>query len=195
MVQNKGRKTLYIALGVIVAAILAVGVVVFIASLSNKPTSDTNQTTTKDEPSVPEETQETTDKPTADVPEDDTDQASIDPEQVSTVSIEPMTIVVSYMKGVGGFDFQVSRNANGTQYVQFSNAELAGTKCTNDEGVFASIIESPTSDETATLTKTTTVDGTTYGLSLAESTCTSNAELLKQYQNAFSEPFSLLKKM
>ena len=106
-----------------------------------------------------------------------------------------MSITVSYVKGVGGFEFEVHRTPSGTQYVDFKSSDLVGTKCTDDEGIFATILESPGSDEQATLTKTIKLDGTTYGLSLAATTCTSDTTKLSAYQQSFNDAFSLLKKM
>jgi len=195
MVRRRGRKPLFTIL-IVVGVLIVILVLFFLAkALLSTPSTPTAETSTKDTPSVSEEAQNTEKPVKEDVPKDTTEQAAINMEDVATVAIDPMTITVSYMKGIGGFDYQVLRTSGGTKYVQFSSEKLAGTKCTNDMGVFASIIESPTADETATVTKTTTVDTTRYGLSLADATCTSDSALLKQYQDAFSEPFSLLKKM
>jgi hypothetical protein len=193
MVQKKGRKKLFTAIAVLAALLLIIGGVALAKSLSSNNSADPNSTAKKDSPAISDQAN-STDKPTSDVPKA-TDQPAVDPAKVNTVDIEPMSLTVSYMKGIGGFDFQVLKTPNGTKYVQFSSSKLVGTKCTNDEGDFASILESPTADESSTLAKTTVVDGTTYGLSLADGSCTSNPDLLKQYQDAFSEPFSLLKKM
>lgn len=193
MVKKKGRKTLFMVLTVIGILLLIISVVVVAKSLSSNKSSE-NDTTGKEAPAITDESRDT-EKPAETTPKETPDEVAIDTAKVSTITIDPMSITVSYMKGIGGFDYLVSRTASGTKYVQFSSPKLVGTKCTNDEGVFASIIETPSADETATLAKTTTVEGTTYGLSLSDSTCTSNAELLKHYQDSFSEPFSLLKKM
>lgn len=194
MVQRKNRKTLFTVISVLIALVLIIGIVVFVRALSNNPAPVSNEPTQVNQPEVPAES-ESSDTSTDAVPEDTTNETAIDPQQVSTVGIEPMAISVSYMKGSGGFEYEVMRNPNGTQYVQFSAPALAGTRCTDDAGVFASIIENPTADEGATLTKKTTVDGTVYGLSLADESCTNDDALLKQYQDAFSAPFTLLKKM
>jgi len=194
MVQKKGRKKLFAALAVIGASLLIVAVVSVVKAMSNNEPSVPTQTSAQDTPSVSDaDESNSTDQPATTEPV--AEQPAIDPETVATVAIEPMTITVSYLKGVGGFDYEVLRTGSGTKYVQFSSTKLAGTKCTDDEGQFASIIEKPSKDEATTLAKTTTVDGTEYGLSLADSTCTSDSELLKQYQDAFSGAFSLLKKM
>ena len=194
MVQKKGRKKLFTALAVIGALLLIVAVISVVKAMSNNEPSVPTQTSTQDTPSVSDtDESNSTDQPATIEPV--AEQPAIDPETVATVAIEPMTITVSYLKGVGGFDYEVLRTGSGTKYVQFSSTKLAGTKCTDDEGQFASIIEKPSKDEATTLAKTTTVDGTEYGLSLADSTCTSDSELLKQYQDAFSGAFSLLKKM
>ncbi len=193
MVQKKGRKKLFAALAILAALLLIIGGIALAKSLSFTKSADSSSTAKKDTPAISDQTN-STNKSTPDVPKA-TDQPAVDPAKVNTVDIEPMQLTVSYIKGIGGFNFQVLKTPNGTTYVQFSSTKLAGTKCTNDEGDFASILESPTADESSTLAKTTVVGGTTYGLSLADGSCTSSPDLLKQYQDAFSEPFSLLKKM
>ena len=194
MAQKRGRKKLYIVISVLAAAVLAIGVIAFVRSLAPASPSEPQQlSSNEDQPS--QKPADTTETPVTTTQDDVNDQAAIDPERVSTTDIEPMMISVSYIKGIEGFDFQILRNPNGTKYVQFSSPSLVGTKCTDDNGVFASIIENPTADERGTLSKTTVVDGTTFGLSLADEACTNNSEQLKQYQASFSEPFSLLKKM
>ena len=181
MAQYKGRKKLFTVLAVIVALLLVVAVVTVVKSLTSNKSSDSSQTASKDAPAVSDKSK-TTDTPATTQPAETTTQPSIDPATVTTVDIEPASLTVSYLKGIGGFDFEVLKT-------------MGGTKCTNDQGQFASIIVSPSADESTTLAKTITVDGTTYGLSLADATCTNDADLLKQYQDAFSGPFSLLKKM
>jgi len=195
MVQKKGRRKLFTAIAVLGALLLIIAVISVVkATMSDNEPSVSTQTSSQDTPSVSDDTEpNNTDQPATSEPV--AEQPAIDPATVATVAIEPMTITVSYLKGVGGFDYEVLRTGSGTKYVQFSSTKLAGTKCTNDEGQFASIIQKPSKDEATTLAKTTTVDGTEYGLSLADSTCTSDSELLKQYQDAFSGAFSLLKKL
>lgn len=136
------------------------------------------------------------DEPTEETPAaEETPASTIDPSTVSTVDIEPLEITVSYVRGVPGFGFLVQRTADGTEYVEFSSEEVAGTKCTDDTGVFASIIVSPSEQDGATITDEVTVDGTVYGLSLPDATCTSDEELFAQYQASFKDAFSLLAKI
>ncbi len=116
-----------------------------------------------------------------------------DPAIFSSIDVSPMAITVYYTKGVPGFQFRVYRTPNGTQYVEFSTDELVGTKCTDDEGVFASIIENPSDVESQTLSATTKVGDATYGLSLSNDTCTSDSSLLAEYQTAFKDGFSSLR--
>ncbi|OYW86515.1 hypothetical protein B7Z17_00215 [Candidatus Saccharibacteria bacterium 32-49-10] len=125
--------------------------------------------------------------------ETDSQASAVDSADVGTIDIEPMGIVVAYKKGVPGFGYEVKRTQSGTEYVEFSNEDLAGTKCTDDTGVFASILRQPSTDERATLERTVDVDDEIYGLSLPEATCTSDADLFGQYQASFRDGFSLLK--
>ena len=189
MVQKKARKKLIATLVAVGLLVLLIAAVVVVKAMSSSEPPASTETTQQDTPEITDES-ETTETPAAEPSE-----PAIDPATVATVTIEPLSLTVSYLKGVGGFDFEVLRSANGTKYVQFSSDRLTGTKCTDDKGQFASIIENPSTDEAATLAKTTTVEGAAYGLSLADATCTTDSELLKQYQDAFSAAFSLLKKM
>lgn len=205
MVRFKGKQRMYIMSGVIAVVVLAViGLVVLVSSLGTDkkdPYKQVETTNTQDDTNTSDTSGDTETKPPVSVPESDDKQngqglaGGVDPANVSTVDIQPMSLTVSYLKDAGGFEYYVLRTANGTQYVEFSSPELVGTKCTDDRGVFASIIQSPSSSDTATLNKTTTVDGTKYGLSLADSTCTKDPEALKKYQAAFSDTFTMLKKL
>lgn len=124
-----------------------------------------------------------------------TEVPNLDPATVGNLDIEPLGVTIAYVKGVGGFEYEVRRTPSGTQYADFKSEELVGTKCTNDTGVFASILVSPKADEQSTLSKKVEVDGVTYGLSLASTACTSNIDLLKAHQDSFSEAFGLIKKI
>lgn len=121
-------------------------------------------------------------------------QSNLDPATVSTIDIAQLNITVSYVKGIKGFSYEIQRAPKGSQYVEFYTDALKGTKCSDDDGQFASILVNPDSNEKATVTKTTVIDGTSYGLSLSTPNCTSNPDLLAQYQKSFSDAFSLLKK-
>lgn len=199
MAQKKGKQALLTAVSIFVVLLAVVGTIAIIKAL-NPGTNDpyVQQTTNQSTEDTPTETDEADSPATPSVPDENNSandsEPAIDPATLATIDVTPMALTVSYTKGVGGFEYEVLRRPNGTRYVEFSSPELVGTKCTNDKGVFASILESPASEEIATLAKTTTVGGMTYGLSLAAATCTSNATLLKDFQNAFSTPFSLLKK-
>jgi len=117
---------------------------------------------------------------------------AVDPATLNSIAVEPLAINVFYTKGVPGFDFTVKRTTDGTQYVEFSNSDLIGTKCTGDIGPFASIIKNPTATALPTVTETVKVGSDTYGLSLAAKDCTANATLLDQYQTAFTNGFKSL---
>ena len=201
MVRNQGKKRAIITAGAILLVLLAViGTVAIIRAVKPgksdpykqaETTEATNDSINSDAPQTP-----ANEPATETQPENDADtQSALDPETVATIEIQPMSIVVSYVKGVGGFEYAVNRTASGTQYVAFSSPELVGTKCTGDTGEFATILANPGSDESATITTSTTVDDTKYGLSLTAANCTKNPELLKSYQASFSDAFSLLKKM
>lgn len=152
-------------------------------NIENTSTDESNSKTDR----ADEDTSKAEEKPVS-------EEKTIDPATVSTIDITQMGITVSYVKGVGGFEYIVKRSPRGGQYVEFRSEQLKGTKCTDDQGAFASIIEQPDATESAALTKKVTVEGVEYGLSLAAPACAPDAALLTQYQTSFKDAFSLLKK-
>ena len=196
MMQNQKKKK-RIAPILIVGAVMLIIAILIVVRMANKPSdplvlkNDTASETSSPSSEPLPKGEVVSDSATTTEPSNTP--SELDPAQIATVAIEPMSITVSYVKGVGGFDYEVMRSPSGTKYVQLSASRIAGSKCTNDVGQFASIIEKPTTDEKSTLAKSVTVNAVEYGLSLADASCTSNAELLKQYQTSFSDAFSLLK--
>ena len=201
MAQKKGRKKLYTALIVLAVLLAVIGVIALVKAMSGNGKDDPyKQTTTQESsnnpsPSKPSTSTDDGDKNSATNNNQSSSATNLDPSTVATIDVPPMNITASYVKGIGAFEYEVLRTPNGTQYVEFRSTDLVGTKCTNDQGAFASILASPTDDEASTLSQKTVVSGTTYGLSLPNSTCTSNPDLLAKYQKSFSDAFTLLKKM
>lgn len=190
MVGAQGKKGLITTIVVLSLTLLVVGGIVIWQNLNRTtPVTDTStETTAPTEQETPAETAPES-EPEAVAP-------TVDPSTLTSIDIEPLAITVFYTKGTGGFDFAVLRTSDGTRYVEFSNTELVGTKCSNDSGVFATIIKSPASpDDKSIIAETVEVDGVTYGLSLATDTCTANPDLLKTYQSGFRNGFSQLKAM
>ncbi len=199
MVKNKRKRSFIIALsvaGILLIAIITALVIKSIGSSANDPYIQNSSAETSDQSVKTPDEDSASDQP---APANQTDQtngqSTVDPATLTTVDIVPMSITVSYVKGIGGFEYEILRAQNGTRYVQFSSTELVGTKCTNDTGVFASILASPTEAEASTLAKTVKVDGADYGLSLADATCTADTAMLQKYQQSFSDGFSALKKL
>ena len=202
MVHKKGKRNLIIAGAIALVIVIAIGVVLLVSALQPKESDPYRQITqSSTEDTKPVDTPDTTDtdKQDDDAKTDtntgDSTSSTLDPASVATIDIQPMEISAAYVRGAGGFEYSVLRTSSGTQYVEFSSPELKGTKCTEDNGAFASILANPSTNESATLNKTVTVGGVKYGLSLADETCTKDAALLKQYQAAFSDAFGLLKKL
>jgi hypothetical protein len=180
------RRTIIIS--TIIAGILVVVSGVLLSNALRQPSQAEEPTQDIALQSEPEPETSTTE------PETTAPVVTVDPTTVDSVDIVPLDITVSYVKGIPGFTYAIQRSQNGTRYIEFSSADLIGTKCTDDTGIFASIIENPSPDtEGATVSTTTTVGQDTYGLSLATDTCTSNPELLKQYQASFNDAFTLLR--
>lgn len=192
MAKGKGKKGIAatsIALGL---TIVIVGTILLLQNLNRPVVNQAPQTETTD--SSQQEEVNAEDQPLVEEEPATDEVKKADPATLTSVKVEPMDIEVFYTKGTPGFEFAVKRTASGTKYVEFSSPDLVGTKCTNDEGVFVTIVESPSAEEDqATIAEKTTVGDTVYGLSLNDSTCTSDPDLLKTYQSAFKNGFSSLK--
>lgn len=190
--RAKSIKTAVIILAVLLAIIATIALwrYVLVGDGDVTKETDTTQTTENkdDNDVVDEDTDATTNGET---PTDGT--SAPDPALFSSIVIDAAGIEVFYSKGIPGFQYRVLRTASGTEYIEFSADGLKGTKCTDDEGVFASIIENPSSSESQTVTVTTKVGNDTYGLSLASDTCTSDTALLQKYQAAFKNGFGSLR--
>ncbi len=198
MRKNTKKRSLVIAISVVGILVIAL-VVFFIIRAVASPSKDPYIQNSSTDSSSSQSDKKSEDTPAArqspEAKPDSTTSPSVDKASLTTVDIAPMNITVSYVKGVGGFEYQVLRAQNGTQYVQFTNADLVGTKCTNDSGAFASIIANPTEADKATLAKTTKLGDEEYGLSLADSSCAPDTAKLQKYQQSFSDGFSELKKL
>jgi len=193
MAKGQGKKGLIVTIVVLGLTLLAVGGFLI---WQNANRTDTTTPAVSTDTSSTTSSKDSTDSTTATNSTTTTSAPAVDPSTLASIDIDPLKITVFYSKGVGGFDFNVLRTTKGTQYVTFSNSDLVGTKCTNDEGDFASIIKNPTSTEdNATISQKVKVGSDTYGLSLAASNCTSNPDLLTKYQTAFTNGFSQLKEI
>lgn len=204
MARKKNIRTLYTALAVLAVLLVVIGGIALAKHGSQKKadpykTPETSSSSTQTP--ADQSSSGTTPQPgaNADSPEtapkaggSDNSAQPLDPRMVATIDITPLGITVSYVKGVGAFQYQVARTTNGTRYVEFSNPDLAGTKCTNDRGAFASILVNPGENDKTTLADTVEADGVTYGLSLEPLTCTGQPETVQSYQESFSKAFSLL---
>lgn len=177
------------------AIVVGLGVVFFVVlHLSGvlRQSGDTPQ----DEPGIaqrqPEEPQ-LSKEPEA--KEDIQDTPEIDPSTLSTLDIPGASLKLSFIKGAGGFEYRIFRSPDNRQHIELSSQQLIATKCDDDTGVFATIIEAPNESERTTLSKTTKVAQKEYGLLLTSPTCTDAPDLLKRYQDAFIAPFELLEKL
>lgn len=191
MAQGRSKTTLITTIIALALTLLIVGGIVLAANL-NQPAADDSSIEESKAEDLPVEADPEEQTPTVDEPE----ASVVDPSTLRSIDVEPMGLTVYYTKGTPGFEFSVKRTEGSTEYVEFSSPELVGTKCTDDEGSFASIIKNPSSPEDkSTINETTQVGEDTYGLSLAAENCTSDVDLLKEYQSAFSNGFSMLEEM
>lgn len=194
MRQLSKQTKLIIGIALLIAAVSAVVAVVTLSGNDSvQERSDVSQS--EKEGSITSESGVTTTDEAEPDQESGVKTEEIDPASLNTIEITPAGLTVSYLRGVGGFKYEVLRSNDGRKFIEFRNAELIGTKCEDDTGVFVSILESPNSSEQSTVAKSVDVEGVTYGLSVASVTCTSDSELLTKYQDAFVKPFSLLKKL
>lgn len=183
------KQLTYGIVAAVVALTLAIWLFAFFGPSPQTAAPASDETTQEAPATTPDDEQ-----PAEDVPVE-APVSTIDPATVSRIEVEPLGLSVAYVKGVPGFGFSVERTASGTRYVEFSSESLIGTKCTDDEGAFASIIVNPSDQDTATLSETKKLDDTTYGLSLPDDTCTADAALFTEYQAAFRDAFSLLERL
>lgn len=191
MARLRSKTGLFVTIVILGIVLVIVGAIV----LTKKPqdTSTTTTTDTSKTTSPAKDTTTETDAANESSTPTQTPVTTVDPETLTSIDIEPLGITVFYSKGTPGFEFSVLKTADQTQYVEFTSSDLVGTKCTDDQGAFASIIKNPSSNEAQTTSQTVKVGNDTYGLSLASAGCTSNADLLNQYQEGFKNGFSSLK--
>lgn len=192
MAQNKVKQAIITGSAALGLLILVIVGVIVIRSMINSgddtryEQSNIENKPVQDPPKEDEQEPAVDEKPVEEEPQ-------LDPASLSTITITQMGIEVSYLKGIGGFEYAIKRTPGGSQYVEFKSEQLKGTKCTDDQGVFVSIVEKPDANETAILSKRKSVGGVEYGLSLAATNCTSDEVLLKKYQDSFTKAFGLLK--
>ncbi|HEY8886356.1 MAG TPA: hypothetical protein VIM31_02530 [Candidatus Microsaccharimonas sp.] len=191
MARIQGKRGLIVAIVVLGIVLLVVGAIV----LTKKPnqSSTTPSTNTSKDVTTAKDTTTETDTPESTATPTDATNPTVDPATLTSIDIEPLSVTVFYSKGTPGFEFTVLKTADQTQYVEFTSSDLIGTKCTDDQGAFASIIKNPSTNEAQTTSQTIKVGSDTYGLSLASAGCTANSDLLAQYQTGFKNGFASLK--
>lgn len=197
MAKKQSKTGLIVSIVVLVLTIAVVGAIVY----GQRPNNDTSNTSSSNTDSNDDNNTNNPDgdsgsgTPAPSIPDQDGD-TNIDVSKFAFIDVEPLEIRVAYENVIPSFEFFIKRTSIGTRYVEFTYDKLIGDKCTNDEGVFMSIIENPsTPEDLSTISKTTVVDGTTYGMTLESDTCTNDKALLSKYQNAFSDGFTLLEAM
>ena len=190
MIKSRGVKK-YIAAAVLLVVIITATIVILQLNKTDAGRS-AGSTDTVDQTPVPTGTPDASKESVKTIVAEKPTVATVDPETLNSVAIEPLGVTVFYTKGTPGFDFTVLKAAANTQFVQFTSPDLIGTKCTDDEGVFASIIKDATDSEAQTISETVKLGSSTFGLVLATAGCTGNVELLQSYQDGFKAGFSSL---
>lgn len=191
MANSQGKKRLIIISIIAGLAVLLIAGFLIFQNTGKTPVADSKTT----EPAT--STEAASDSPATETPKTDTPETTeVDESTLGSIDIEALGLTVFYTKGIPGFEYTIERTSDKTQYVQFTSPELVGTKCTDDKGIFASIVMNPTSEEDkTTISSTRKVGDNTYGLSLPSDNCTKDVELLKSYQKAFTNGFSRLKEL
>jgi hypothetical protein len=190
MARLRSKTGLFVTI-VVLGIVLVVVVAIVLTKKPQDVTTTTPASTSKDVSTAKDTTTETDSTDTSSKTQ--TPATTVDPQTLNSIDVGPLGITVFYSKGTPGFEFTVLKTADQTQYVEFTSSDLIGTKCTNDQGAFASIIKNPSTSETQTTSQTVKVGSDTYGLSLASAGCTANDMLLNQYQDGFKNGFSSLK--
>jgi hypothetical protein len=188
MAKKQGKTGLIVTIIALGLTLVIVSTIVLLHNLNRPEATDEASSTETTQEDTPAET-----TPDEDVTSEETTPPAVDPATLTSIDIEPLGIAVFYTKGTPGFEYAIKRTADRTEYIEFSSPDLVGTKCTDDGGVFASIIKNPASSEDQTaVSQKKTVGSDVYVLSLAGKNCASNVELLDEYQTAFSNGFSQL---
>ncbi|MBC7564702.1 hypothetical protein H7100_00505 [Candidatus Saccharibacteria bacterium] len=187
----KSKKGLLVAVAIVAAVLLVIGAVALTKKTSTSPSVSSDSA--KNVPLIKDTTTETDATDTESTTKNDTKPVKTNPDTLTSVDITPLGATVFYAKGTPGFEFEVLRTVDKTEYVQFTSPDLIGTKCTDDKGAFATILKNPSATESQTTSQTVTVGNDTYGLSLSSAGCTGNVELLTQYQDGFKSGFMNLK--
>jgi hypothetical protein len=186
--KMQGKRSLIVAIIVLVVVLLVVGAIVLAKKINQPSTTGTANTSKQGAPA-----KDTTTQTAATNQNSSTTNPVVDPNTLTSIDVAPLGVTIFYSKGTPGFEFSVLKTADQTQYAQFTSSNLVGTKCTDDQGAFASIVKNPSTNETQTISQTVKVGNNTYGLSLASTSCTGNAGLLAQYQTGFKNGFASLK--
>jgi len=116
-----------------------------------------------------------------------------DPSTIKQLHIAQLGLVIDYANTLPGMSYSIGKTTAGTTYVQLSNTQLIGDKCTDDDGVFATILKDPTVTDSVTVSMVTKVGDVTYGLALPSGACTGNLALFNQYQASMKQDFSFLR--
>lgn len=189
--MTQGKTGRIVAIVTFIVVLLIIGGVILLDKANHHAPVAVTSDTSKNTP-VTKDTKTETDITETDATSKEEKTPSVDPATLNSIDVEPLGVKVFYSKGTPGFEFSVLRAADKTQYAQFTSSDLIGTKCTDDEGVFASIIQNPSENDAQTISQTVEVGDDTYGLSLASAGCTSNTELLTIYQDGFKNGFAHL---
>lgn len=191
MARIQSKRGLIVTIIIVVIVLLVAGAAV-LTRKSNQASITPATDTSKNAAPTKDTTTETdvTDAPSSTT---QTTTPAVDPATLTSIDVAPLGVTVFYSKGTPGFEFTVLKTADQTQYAQFTSSDLVGTKCTDDQGAFASIIKNPSANEAQTTSQTVKVGNDTYGLSLASAGCTGNPDLLTQYQTGFKNGFASLK--
>lgn len=193
----QGKKRLAIIIASIIATLVLVAGLIWVINhpynstgLTTNDTSSTNTNAQKNNASP--NTNSNTSKPAETTPTAPQTPAP-DPSTVKSLDISQLGLTLNYDRTLPGLSYEISRTGDGTQYVSLTYDGLVGSKCTGDQGEFASIIKNPTNTDSIAINNTVKLGNDTYGLALPDNSCTGNVDLFNQYQASMKANFPYMK--
>lgn len=184
-----GRRIIFISIAVVVCIALVTGG----ALLLRHPSA--NQPATSTGPSVvttSSQTSKSNSDKSSSKSDSSTKPTAPDPSTVKQLEIAQLNVTLDYSNTLPGMSYSIGRTSGGTTYVQLANDQLVGDKCTDDSGVFATILKDPSSTDSTTVSTTVKVGDDTYGLALPSDSCTGDKDLFDEYQTSMKQNFPFL---
>lgn len=183
-----GRRIVFIGIAVVVGVALLTGGVLLLRHPKSSDQTTASSSNTSVSSKKTDAAKKTTDTDTTKV----STPTAPDPSTIKQLEIAQLNVVLGYSNTLPGMSYSIGKTTAGTTYVQLANDQLIGDKCTDDEGVFATILKDPSSTDNTTVSTTVKVGNDTYGLALPSDACTADQDLFDQYQTSMKQNFPFL---